>query len=528
MGETTIIAQGEPSRTPDSEAGPSVPATPTLVTRARHLIRQHLAISILLALGAVLRLLFMIAYPPAFWFHGDSGQYIQLAHGALEPHPNRPLGYSALLKLLQPTGTHLAVVALQHMISLLFALGIYVLLQRRGLPRWLSCLAALPLLFDSLALTMGHYMLPDLLFTALFAGAVLLLLGPNTPGYPAVIGSGLLIVAAWITKPTALPVALLLGLYLLARRVGWRRLVGYALAVLVPYVSMIVWIGDRQSVYGAQSATALYGRTAIIADCDHLRLTPDERIACPDQPLGERWDRADAFFWRRPARLGDVTSEAGSQRLVNFSMAVLRQQPLDYLGVVAKESAAHFVPGLYLGPMNECLRERLVPPVQFRGPGRVTDRCPPAQASPNFGGGATWPGTAPGATPLTKALHHYGEFFRLGPVVLLIGLLLTVGAFVARRRRDVGRGSRARVDGRIRLDLLLLALAGPGLTVLTVMVGMYEPRYALPALPLSAVAAVLAWHGLRTPPGGTSIAAIPGPRGQGITESEPVPAGQAS
>lgn len=528
MGETSISAPGESSPVPEPEAGPSAPATATRVTRIRRLIRQHRGITILLVAGGALRLLFMIAYPPAFWFHGDSGQYIKMAYEVLQPHPNRPVGYPALLKVLLPTHTHLSVVAVQHLLSLLFALGIYMLLQRRGLPRWLSCLAALPLLFDSLALTMGHYLLPDLLFTVLFAGAVLILLGPGTPGYLQVVGSGLLIMAAWITKPTALPVALLLGLYLLARRVGWRKLALYALAVLVPYVSMVVWIGDRESVYGSQSGTALYGRTAIIADCDHLRLTPDERIACPDQPLGERWDRADAFFWRRPARLGDVTSEAGSQRLVNFSMEVLRQQPLDYLGIVAKESAAHFVPGLYLGPMNECLRERLVPPARFRGPGRVPDRCPPAQASANFGGGATWPGSAPGATPLTKGLHLYGESFRTGPVILLVGLLLTLAALVARRRRDDGRGSRARVDGRVRLDLILLTLTGPGLTVLTVAVGMYEPRYALPALPLSAIAAVLAWHGLRTPPTSTATTAIPGPRGEASTESEPVPATQAS
>jgi hypothetical protein len=189
---------------------------------------------------------------------------------------------------------------------------------------------------------------------------------------------------------------------------------------------------------------------------------------------------------------------------------------------VAKESAAHFIPGLYLGPMNECLRERVVPPAQFRGPDEVTDRCPPAQADADFYGGPTWPGTAPAATPLTRILHQYGEHTRMVPVVLLIGLVLTLAALFARRR-----GS-----GRVRLDLALLTLAGPGLTVLTVAIGMYEPRYALPALPLSAIAAAVAWHGLRIPPPTPeSGPAATNPVNQQRTASEAaagVPNGQAS
>ncbi|MGW4464710.1 hypothetical protein [Micromonospora sp. NPDC004704] len=476
------------------------------ITAARRrvvgVLRRNAGIGMLLGVGVVLRMLFMIAYRPAFWFHGDSGVYLNLAGSALAPHPTRPLGYPALLKLLAPTGTHLAVVAVQHLLSLLLALAVYLLLQRRGLSRRLCCLAAAPLLFDSLILTTGHYLLPDMLFTALFAGAVVLLLGPGTPGHPAVIGAGLLIAAAWITKPTALPVALLLGLYLLVRRIGWRRLVGYALGFTIPYVGLLVWIGDRPSVYGSQSGTALYGRAAIIADCDRLRLTDRERVACPDQPLGQRWDRADAFFWRRPARLNDVYTEAGAQRLVDFAVTVVRQQPLDYLRIVGKESAAHFVPGLYLGPMNECLRERLVPPAAFRGTERPPDRCPPAQGAANFGGGATWPGTAPEGTVLTTGLHRYGELLRVVPIVLLVGVLLTLAALFVRRR----------VDGRVRLDLVLLLLAGPGLTVLTVAVGMYEPRYALPALPLSAIAAALAWHGLTNRPASPPPVTIPATR----------------
>lgn len=449
---------------------------------------RHLPFAVLVGLGVALRWLFMVAYRPAFWFHGDSGQYIDIAvNRPFEPHPNRPLGYVALLRWLSPTHTLTTVVQVQHVLGLLLAVAVYVLLLRRGVSRLVACLATLPLLFDSLVLTMEHYILADTLYMMLLTGAVLVLLWSPRPGYPAVVASGLLVAASWFTKPTALPIAVLLALYLLVRRVGWLRLAAFAVAFAVPYGYALHWIDGRPSVYGGQSATALYGRTAIVADCEHLKLTDAERVACPDQPLGQRWDRADAFYWRRPDRLNRPDSP---QIMTDFGIEVLKQQPLDYLAVVGKEAAAHFVPGLYLGPMNECLRERLVPPVRFRDTLKSIDRCPPAQASQPLAPGPTRPETAPEATALTRDLHTYGRWGRTNPLVMSLCVLLVLAALVRGRR----------VAGRTRLDCLMLALAGPGLTVVTVAVGMYEPRYALPAFPLAVVAAALAWTGLRNPP----------------------------
>ncbi|MDG4763343.1 hypothetical protein O7632_04360 [Solwaraspora sp. WMMD406] len=451
-------------------------------------LRRHLAVAVLLGLGIALRIAYLVAYQPAFWFHGDSGAYLEMLDQPLEPHPNRPLGYVLLLAVFEPTRTLTAVVVAQHLLSLLLAVGGYALLRRRGVAGWLATLATVPLIFDSLILTTGHYILPDLLFTVLFATAVGALLWSARPGPVAAVVAGGLLALAWVTKPTALPVALLLLIYLVVRRVGWRPVLGYVLAFLVPYVLVMVWVGDRQSVYGAQSGTALYGRAAMIADCERLDLTEEQRVACPDQPPGQRWDRADAYFWRRPARLGEwVYTREGTEVLTSFSRAVITQQPGDYLSIVGKESAAHFVPGLYLGPMNECLRERLVPPVRFRSAAiRVQDSCPPAQASGDYRPQVADPAVPPPATPLTRALHWYGGHTRGIPVVLSLAVLLTIAALAAGRR----------VAGWIRLDAVLLVLAGPGLAVFTVAIGMYEPRYALPALPLAAVAVALTVHGL--------------------------------
>lgn len=480
--ETPVSTSTTDPEPPDSGAGGG------RTRRAWRWLRPHLPFAALVGLGVALRWLFTVAYRPAFWFHGDSGQYIDLAvNRPFAPHPTRPLGYVALVRWLSPTRTLSTVVRVQHVLGLLLAVAVYALLLRRGVSRRVACLATVPLLFDSLVLTAEHYVLADTLYTALLAGAVLVLLWSPRPGYPAVVASGLLVAASWFTKPTALPVAALLALYLLVRRVGWLRLAAYAVAFAIPYGYALHWIDGRPSVYGGQSVTALYGRTAIVADCAHLKLTATERLACPDQPPGRRWDRADAFYWRRPARLDRPD---GPAIMTAFAVEVLKQQPLDYLAVVGRETAAHFVPGLYLGPMNECLRERMVPPVRFRDTLKSIDRCPPAQAAEPLTPWPTRPQTAPEATSLTRALHTYGEWGRSNPLVMSLCVLLVLAALVRGRR----------VAGRTRLDCVLLALAGPGLTVLTVAVGMYEPRYALPALPLAVVAAALAWTGLRNPP----------------------------
>ncbi|GLH94771.1 hypothetical protein Pa4123_00430 [Phytohabitans aurantiacus] len=461
----------------------TVIAAETPAARKVDQLRRHWIFLTLFLLGGVLRLLFMIAYQPAFWFYGDSGSYIRLSEAPLAPHVSRGLGFVVLLKWLEPTGTFLSVALLQHLLGLGMAALVYVVLQRRGVSRWISCLAAVPLLFDELAVTVEHYLLPDTLFTALLAAGVLVLLWHKKPGWMATAGSGVLLAAAWFTKPSALPVVLLVGLYLLATRVGWRPLVAFAIAFAVPYITVMQWIGDRPSVYGSQTSIALYGRAAIIADCDRIKLTPEERTLCPEV----HYDRADAYFWRRPPHMVRMVYTPEGVKLINeFSIAVIKQQPLDYLRSVGKESLAHFVPGMHLGPMHDCLRERWAPPEQWRDSTPVPDRCPPARARPDYADDFAPLENAPTATPLTRALDVYGKYVRTIPLVFSAALFLTLAALFS------GRGVR----GRIRLDTVMLLLTGPGLTVLTVLLGMYEARYALPALPLAAVGAALALHGL--------------------------------
>jgi 4-amino-4-deoxy-L-arabinose transferase-like glycosyltransferase len=480
---------------PDVEAQPAAGDSPhrRRLEKLGGILRRHSAFLTLIVLGGVLRALFMFSYKPAFWYFGDSGVYVSMSERELMPSPTRALGYVVVLKVLESTHTFMSLILLQHLAGLVIAAAIYALLQHRGAPRWLSCLAMVPVLFDSLFITVEHYLLPDQILTFCLTMAIVAVLWNKKPKWWTAGVAGLLMAAAWYTKPTALPVVVLVGLLLIARWVGWRSLVAYAVTFLIPYLLVMNWVGDRQSVYGSQSGIALYGRAAMIADCSRIELTFEEQALCPTK----HFDRADAYFWTSPPKRRYMAyTPEGAKLYTEFSMAVIRQQPGDYLRSVGKESLAHFIPGFRLGPDNDCLRLRWTPPAEFRDTLTVPNRCYPAQARGDFQRHAADPTTGPEATPVTRALHWYGLHVRLIPTTLSISLLLTLATLVSGLRFFRWRLPGPRVPGRIRLDVLVLLFAGTGLTILTVAIGMYEARYAMPALPLASLGAALAIFGL--------------------------------
>lgn len=458
--------------------------------RAREFLRlaftEHRGITVLVLVGAVLRIVVMIGYQPALWYHGDSGAYIRHAKQLIPPvDPFRPAGYTFLLKVLWPTQTLFSVVAVQHLMGLAVAVAVYVFLQRRGLPRWLSCLAAVPLLFDSLQVALEQFILVETMFTTLLLATFLVLLWHGTPSRRACIVAGVLLFAAWFTKPLALPVLPVLACYLLLRRVGWRNVVGFATAFLIPYLIVQILVSGHVSVYGSNTS-AIYGRAANIADCDRIQLTAEQRVLCPAPD--QRGMRPDWYIWAEDApgaKFRGKTSAYPNMR--GFAIAVISQQPGDYLRQVGKEIAAHFVPGVDLGWSYRCLRERFSLPETAQDTKPIGSQCHAQMASGDFSDkNVPWTENPP-ATPLTKALAAYSRAARTSPVVISAAFILTFIAFLLRRR---GEWPLVRDAG-------MLVVASAALIILPVVIGMYEARYALPALPLVCIAGALSVQHLR-------------------------------
>ena len=69
-----------------------------------------------------------------------------------------------------------AVAAVQHLLGLAMAVVIYLLLLRRGAPRWLAALAMAPVLLDAYQLQIEQTIMPDTWFEALIVAGLAILL----------------------------------------------------------------------------------------------------------------------------------------------------------------------------------------------------------------------------------------------------------------------------------------------------------------------------------------------------------------
>ena len=118
-----------------------------VVTRAPHWLRLHWMLLLLLAVGAGLRVLTVLAYQPAILYI-DSYSYLENLHH-LRPDGLRPIGYTLILHVVLPWGGLRAVTVVQHLLGLGIAVAIYRLLLRHGARRWLAALATAPVLLDA-------------------------------------------------------------------------------------------------------------------------------------------------------------------------------------------------------------------------------------------------------------------------------------------------------------------------------------------------------------------------------------------
>ena len=443
-----------------------------------HALRRHWAIALVLAAGALLRLVVMVAYDPVFWF-GDTNGYLRSAE-LVRPGEGRPWGYPAFLWLLSHGLDHRGIVAVQPVLVLALAGAVYAFLCRRRVVPWLAALAVLPLCLSPLVANVEHHLLSDPLFLALSTVAALLLAWPEArPALWACALAGLITAAAALTRQVGLAIVPLLLVYLLFRRAGWLRVGAFAVAVAVPLAGYLVWFHETYGAYRFSnwSGKFLYARVAPIAECDRLPLTALERTLCDPRPREER-PGPDGYLWRGPLPLGERRLAGLPVRRVpdevaaSFARKVITHQPLDYLGMVAGDAANVFYPGQRQRRGEACAAYWSYPDPLPRG--CRTD----AVWRPMW---RMYPFAVD--RPLAHGLHVYERVdYPIGPA-MLAGLLLTLLALVWRPRRG---------GWRLRLDALLLALTGLGLTVAALATATFDYRYTLPLYSTVPAAAALA------------------------------------
>lgn len=318
----------------------------------------------LLAVGALLRVLTMLAYQPAMAFVQDSFDYLGDAR-ELVPGVIRPLGYPIFLRALSVTGDLRVVPGVQHVMALAMAVMLYVLLRRLGARPWLAALGTAPLLLDGYQVYLEQFVLAETLFEFLVVSAVVVLLWRPCPSPLACGLVGTLLALVALTRTVGVLLIVPVVAYLVVRRVGVRRLASVATPVIVLLGAYAGWYQASHGKLALHDFEGYFlaGRVSPFADCRDLPLPAEERQLCDERPVAQR-PGPDWYVWNpgSPLRRPEIAPGTDRNQVAgNFARGVMRHQPGDYVRTVVKDFLHYFSPVRTGGP-----RDGLVQTFQFR------------------------------------------------------------------------------------------------------------------------------------------------------------------
>ena len=317
---------------------------PRVAVAGWRFVRHHSWFLLVLTAGLALRVLAETAYRPALLYI-DSVKYLE---GSVATAPQ---GYQALLRLLEPAGGLALVAAVQHAFGLAIAVALYAVLLRRGAPRWVATLAAMPVLLDAYQLQLEQTIMPDVLFeTMIAAGLVVLLWRPG----PWPLAAGALVLGAAVTVREIGAVLIVPVVVFAALTVrGWRRRVRRGLLAAGCFMlPVLAYLAGTLAVTGhvgmaGNGPSPQYGRAAAAADCATLRLPADERALCPSPAQTLALGGIDGLLHNSRSPGHTVPVPPGLTRdefLDRFAIAVFRQQPLRVAASVAQDSVRLLAP----------------------------------------------------------------------------------------------------------------------------------------------------------------------------------------
>jgi hypothetical protein len=443
--------------------------------------RRHWLILAILAPAIALRVLAQLAYKPLLLYI-DSYVYLFNLH-RLDPTGDYPLGYDLFLRPLLWLGNLAVVAVVQHLLGLGMGLAIYLLLQRRGVRRWLAALAAAPVLLDAYQVQIEHNLMSDTLFEAMLLAVVAVLTWRRRPGFAAAAVAGVLLGAAVIVRLVGEPLVAAAILFVaVAGSGGWRRL-GLAATLAACFaVPVSAYAGFYYSQTGklgisGTGGAAAYGRVVSFADCSKLRLPSYERVLCPAQPPGSRPDadylvhapNASRFKLRPPPGMSSAQVER------DFARRVAIHQPLELIAAVGRDFAKGFAPvrATFAGDVQV---DRWWFPLDYPvwPPGYPMSAA--VHYADRYGGGG--PAVQ---RPLAELLRDYQRAgYTPGPVIGLALLAGLAGALGAGRTRDAS----------LRAACLLATTMGAGV-LLSAATFEFSWRYQLPGLVLLPLAGAL-------------------------------------
>jgi hypothetical protein len=328
LEETPVTADGTPV------PGPVAPAAGrgrprgwrSWPGRGAGLARRHWLVTVLLAAGAALRVVTMIAYQPALLYI-DTPKYLYGEYPGSDPH-----GYDLVLRLVLRAGTLATVALLQHLAGLAMAVALYAVLLRRGVRRWLAALAVAPVLLDAYQLDVEHLVMPDLWFQVLLVAGLVLLLWRPRPLVWQVAAAGLVLGLSATFKLVGEVLIVPALLYLLMAWGGWRRALGLSAALVMAFLAPVLIYSavsyQQNGHFRLSAGQSVTGRMAAAAHCATLTLPAGVRPLCPDpaaQRLGPDWLEKSRDS---PLHSNPVPPRADRTHLINLLKSAVEHQQM--------------------------------------------------------------------------------------------------------------------------------------------------------------------------------------------------------
>jgi len=419
------------------------------------------------------------------WFN-DSFQYLSnTVHFNLDP--TRVSGYSIWLKLLQPFHSYALITILQHLMGLAVAVMVYALARYRfGVRPGLATLAAVPVLYDGFGIQLEHLIMADVPLLFLITLALTLLLwDPAGPSMRTCALVGLLLGLADILRAVGLPLLAIFAVYMIIRRVSWRKVAATIVVCLIPVFGYagIFYLEHGQFAMTDSTGVFLYSRVMTFADCTKWQVPADETWLCTTVPPDKR-PIAQAYIWTSETPLDRIGSgpvkfsPVPNQLAEKFAIQAIEAQPVSYAKAVFDDTWRVFGWKRDVFPNAATYNEYIftyhpipVPSWDDTKLGRYkTYAAAYVQGNPLTGVVA----------PFSTVMVMYQRYVWVPGTVYGLILLAGLGGLVLAWRR---LGGEALLPWTISLALIVIPAA----------TAEFDYRYVLPAVPFATLAAVMAF-----------------------------------
>jgi hypothetical protein len=478
------------NQVPDS----SSPGRSSRFGRLRALVLDNKLFTLVLAAGAVLRLVAVLGYPGALWFAGDSYVYLGSAL-RLRPDASKSTGYSLFLKVLQPFHSLTLVTIVQHLMGLAIAVLLYVLLRRARVPKLWAALATVPVLLNGFQVELEHMIMADLLFMFLLVVAATILLWRRRPSWSAILVAGLLTGYAVTVWSGGLVLPVLFFVFVIVRRMGWRALAAIVVGSAVPIVAYAAWFHSQSGTFALTRSEGfyLYGRMSSFADCAKINPPANERYLCLSTPVTKRTPPGTLIWHIKQVHEvpGGPVSAAGNKVLRDFAIQAAEAQPVSYAHVIVKGLVLSVDWKRYNYPSKGTVYDYYFHTKPQSVPNHIWIPHRSARQDIQAYGHQ---GISRVVKPFAYLMSGYERVFYLyGPLFGLI-MVLGLGSIIRVTRRPGGGFRLARWrDGPSALPSALPWACAVVLLVFPIAVADFDYRYVLPVVPFACLAAGLAF-----------------------------------